>query len=96
MLALLSFESTSIELHVFARKEFDRHVVDGVHLLFQHNGLEERLYARVALPIGMLGNKKRDAALAYTLFIFRHHVVAHYLYVAAIGVQQEFAYEVGL
>ena len=44
----------------------------------------------------MLGNKERDAAIANTLFVLCHHIVAHNLDVTAIAAIQELAYDVGL
>ena len=44
----------------------------------------------------MLGDEEGDASFAQTAGIFLHHIVAHNLYVAAVGLQQEVAHDVCL
>ena len=62
-LAALELRST-IKVHVLFCEQFNGHVVNGVHLHFKYDGLEQCFNAGVALHVGVLGYKKRDAALS--------------------------------
>ena len=85
----------SVEIYVFFCEQFDGHIVDGFYLLFEDDGLEEGVDTGITLHIGMLGDEEGDATLFQAGSIFFYHVVAHDLYVSAIGMQEKFAYEVG-
>ena len=86
---------SSVEFDILLRQQLDWHVVDGGHLLLQHNGMEQGLNALVALHECMLGDEERNAALAHALGVLGHHVVAHDLDVAAVGAKQELAHQMG-
>lgn len=85
-----------VEIHVLLCEQLDGHVVHGFHLLLQDYGLEERVHTVVALHEGMLRYEERDAPLTQADCILAHHVIAHDLHVAAVGFQQELAYDMSL
>ena len=62
-LAALELRST-IKVHVLFCEQFYGHVVNGVHLHFKYDGLEQCFNAGITLHVGVLGYKKRDAALS--------------------------------
>ena len=80
---------TPIEIYILLAKQLNGHVIDGVDLIFQHDGTEQRVDTGISLQKGVLGNEKRDAALSETFCILAYHVVAHNLYVATVGTQQK-------
>ena len=61
--ASLELRST-IKVHVLFCEQFYGHVVNGVNLHFKYDGLKQSFNAGIALHVGVLGYKKRDAALS--------------------------------
>ena len=74
----------SVEIDVLFGKDFNWHVVYGIHLTLQYDGIKQGVNTSVALLIGMLCNEKGYTALTDTNLVFGHHVVTHDLDVAAI------------
>ena len=60
------YRFSSVEVDILFGENFDGHVVDGVHLSFQHDGIEEGIHAGIALLISMLGYQERDTPLTDT------------------------------
>ena len=89
------YQRTTIEVDILGREQFDGHIVDGHHLLFQHDSSEERIDAAVTLHEGMLGDQERNGAFAQASRILVDHIVAHDLYVATVVSQQIGAHEMG-
>ena len=48
----------SVEINVFFGKDFNRHVVNGIHLTLQYDGIKQGVNTSVALLIGMLRNEE--------------------------------------
>ena len=61
---------------ILSRLQFKRHVIALLYGFLQHDMVEQRLHAVVALFPRMLGNKKIDSALFEAFHIPSHHVVA--------------------
>lgn len=86
----------AVEVNVLLGEQLYGHVVDWLHLLAQHYGLEEGVDTAEALLVAVLGYQERDTSLSQTLGILCHHVVAHNLDVTTVVAQQVFAHDVGL
>ena len=76
-----------IEVYILSHKQVDRHVVDWLNLLFQHDSTEEGVNTEVALLVSMLCDEERYASFSQTISILMHHIITHNLNVIAVRFQ---------
>ena len=76
-----------IEVDILPHEQVDRHIVDWLYLLFQHDSTKEGVNTEIALLVSMLCDEERYTPFSQAVSILMHHVIAHNLNVMAMRLQ---------